>query len=678
MERGKSIMPAQTPSQNPAAAAPASSPDAGYYDQYWQGRLGFQPRDWLDPELARWIAALAQAGRSLLDVGCGDGSRYARELIQAGVELHGVDVSPAAAEAAKKHGVKAVCASLSERLPFDSGSFDDAICLEVLQHLFDPEAAVREIFRVLRPGGRFLVTVPNVVNWKSRLVMLTSGQVRMGGSPLSVPPWRDPHIRWFSSATLRRLVQTVGFEPCGQSGLSTNFLSDVPLVRRVIRLPGMRPINAAAEALGRRFHSLLAGRCLMLGKKPCNACLPMSDLIFISMENWDEIWRRNQFVCAELARRHPEMKILFIGVPRNVWRHAASLDFKTLFHSPVTTVAGFDNITFSRPLRAGLERIGWGVRMNQAITRRHVRQLATKLKMRRPILWLNPHWAVDMVGRMDESAVVYDITDDWISRDQPAWLADQTRRQDAELCRRADAVIVCSQKLEQIKRPLAGDKLHLIPNGVDADHYACVLQQSGPLPPDAAAWPRPVFGYTGTIHTDRLDVDLVEAVARRLQAGSLVFIGPNHLSPILRQRLESTGRVIFRDAVPYQDVPQYMRAFDVSIVPHRISEFVQSLQPIKLWEYLAAGKPIVATAVSGFRDFPELVRLAESADDFCRQLEAALREDGSLSARRQAVARANSWQSRVDAIETVLNGLGHPSALGQSSREEKCPIPART
>jgi glycosyltransferase involved in cell wall biosynthesis len=391
----------------------------------------------------------------------------------------------------------------------------------------------------------------------------------------------------------------------------------------------------------------------------------MPDLIFISMEDWDEVWRRNQFVCAELARRHPEMRILFIGVPRNVWRYAAQLDFKTLFNSPPIAVPGFPNITFSRPLRVGLERFRWGVLLNQAIARRHVRRLAGRLNIHRPVLWLNPHWAIDMVSRMNESAVVYDITDDWISRDQPQWLSEQTRQQDRELCSRADAVIVCSQRLEEIKQPLAAGKLHLIPNGVDADHYACVLQQSGRLPPDAAAWPRPVFGYTGTIHTDRLDIDLVESVARRLTAGSLVFIGPNHLSPAIRQRLTATGKVIFRDAAPYQDVPQYMRAFDVSIVPHRVSEFVQSLQPIKLWEYLAAGKPIVATEVSGFRDYPELVRLASGPEDFCRQLGLALSEDRSLAAKRQTVARANSWKARVDAIENVLNSLrpAIPTAL---------------
>jgi teichuronic acid biosynthesis glycosyltransferase TuaH len=381
----------------------------------------------------------------------------------------------------------------------------------------------------------------------------------------------------------------------------------------------------------------------------------MNDMIFISMENWDEQWRRNQFVCAELARRHPEMKILFLGVPRNVSRSLARFDFHTLLKSPVHHAPGFANITVTRALRVGLERFAWGARLNQAITRRHLARLAAQMGLHRPILWLNPHWAVHLVGTMDESAVIYDITDDWISRDQPPWLAEQVRQQDEALCRKAGAVIVCSQKLFEMKHPLAGERVHLIPNGVDADHYRTVLDSTDPLPPAAAAWPRPVFGYTGTIHADRLDVDLVHSVAKGLTAGTLVFIGPNHLSQQQQRTLTDTGRVVFHDAVPYSEIPQLMRAFDVCIVPHRISPFVESLQPIKLWEYLAAGKPIVATKVAGFRDYPQLVRLAAGPDDFRRQLAAAVSEPDHSASQRQAVARANSWRARVDAVERLLS-----------------------
>ena len=138
-----------------------------------------------------------------------------------------------------------------------------------------------------------------------------------------------------------------------------------------------------------------------------------------------------QSVCLRrTARRHPGARILFLGVARNLTRHLAGLDFGPLIHSPVFTVPGLPNITVSLPCGSAGNAGAGAHNSNEAIVRRHVRKLARRLGMSRPILWLNPHSAVHLVGQMDESAVVYDITDDWISRPQPDWLAQQTRRQD--------------------------------------------------------------------------------------------------------------------------------------------------------------------------------------------------------------------------------------------------------
>jgi len=257
------------------------------------------------------------------------------------------------------------------------------------------------------------------------------------------------------------------------------------------------------------------------------------------------------------------------------------------------------------------------------------------------------------VGRMDESSVIYDITDDWMSLTQAPALIERIRVQDSELCRRADAVIVCSQRLFEMKQPLARN-LHLIPNGVDAAHYAAVLHGAGPLPPAAAAWEKPVLGYTGTIHAERVDLNLVEEVARKLTKGSIVLIGPNHLDAAAQARLKSTGRVHFAGAMPYAELPQYMRAFDVCITPHRVTAFTESLNPIKLWEYMAAGKPIVSTDIAGFRDYPSLVRIARDADSFLDAVREALAEDPKTAALRQSQAAGHSWEQRLDAIEAII------------------------
>jgi GT2 family glycosyltransferase/glycosyltransferase involved in cell wall biosynthesis len=385
------------------------------------------------------------------------------------------------------------------------------------------------------------------------------------------------------------------------------------------------------------------------------------DLIFVSMENWDDVWRRNQFVCAELARRYPQMKILFVGLPKNVSHALRHGQLSELRRATTYRAPDFDSITITHPPKLFPDSIVLGRRLNELTFRRHVSRVARDLGIRSPILWLNPHSAVHMVGRMGEAAVIYDVTDDWASLTQSPRLTERIRRQDAELCQRADDVIVCSKRLAEMKEPFAR-RLRLIPNGVDNGHYAQVLDVAAPLLPMARQWPKPVFGYTGTIHPDRIDVDLVEAVARRLTAGSIVLVGPNHLSARDRERLDACGNVFMPGPVPYAQIPDVMRAFDVCITPHRQTPFTESLNPIKLWEYLAAGKPIVSTPVAGFRDYPQLVELATGSDDFVAAMHRALREDLTKVDGRRAEAARNSWSSRVDAIVDVFKSLGEPAS----------------
>jgi len=377
------------------------------------------------------------------------------------------------------------------------------------------------------------------------------------------------------------------------------------------------------------------------------------ELIFVSLENWDDVWRRNQFVCGQIARRFPNCKILFVGNARDVsnqLRRGQTADLRV----PATwQVPDYPNIHVTRPLKFLPNTIPAARRINEGMFRRHVQRTAHRLGFRRPILWLNPHSAVHMVGKMGEDRTIYDITDDWITLTQSEALTRLIIEQDRELCRVADAVIVCSQKLYDLKKELA-QNLHLIPNGVDAEHYRCVLEGTGPLPEETAAWPHPIYGYTGTIHPDRVDVDLVEGMAQRLTQGCFALVGPFFLPDADRDRLLATGKVFFTGPIPYARLPQFMRAFDVSITPHRVTPFTESLNPIKLWEYLAGGKPIVATNVAGFRDFPQFVQIAQSEKEFLHALQEAQHEASSLPEARRAEARKHSWDARVEQILEVV------------------------
>jgi len=392
------------------------------------------------------------------------------------------------------------------------------------------------------------------------------------------------------------------------------------------------------------------------GAMPANRIgngVKMRDLIFVSLEDWDDVWRRNQFLCAALARRFPEIKILFVGLPRNVSNDLRRGNLRALRNEATTRLADFPNITVTHALKLLPDSITAGRLINQAMARNHVWQTAAKLGMRNPLLWLNPHSAVHMAGTMNERAVIYDITDDWAMA--PSF-SERDRKliveQDRALCERADLVIVCSESLEASRRGRCKDLL-LLKNGVDNEQYAGI-----PDSPQRGKWPGPVFGYTGTIHGDRFDVDLVAALAAAFPEGSVVLVGPDHLKANERGKLAAYRNVHITGPVAYAQIPAVMSHFDVCIVPHVETKFTNSLNPLKLWEYLASGKPVVSTNVAGFNSYPQFCRIASGVDAFAQACREALEEGGSRRAGRRAEARKHGWEQRVDALIGTLLSKG--------------------
>jgi glycosyltransferase involved in cell wall biosynthesis len=322
----------------------------------------------------------------------------------------------------------------------------------------------------------------------------------------------------------------------------------------------------------------------------------MNDLIFVSMENWDDVWRRNQFLCATLATRFPAMKILFVGLPVNVSHHVRHGSLGKLRGPMQWTVPGYPNITVTHSLKLLPDSIQTTRKVNEWVARSGIRRTVRALRMRDPILWLNPHAAVHMAGALGERSVVYDITDDWTLMPYltPAE-RKVTQEQDHLLAARADLVIVCSEALERSRRDRCR-RIMLLPNGVEAKRYEDVC-----TPPAARVWPQPVFGYTGTMHQDRTDAQIILDLARAFPQGSVVLVGPDHWNDQQRKLLKTQKNVFMPGPVPYRKIPETMAQFDVCIVPHVETHFTDSLNPLKLWEYLAAGTPIVSTNVAATR-----------------------------------------------------------------------------
>jgi SAM-dependent methyltransferase len=228
-----------------------------YYDRYWSDD-GFQPVGGdLNPPLRALLERSIQPGARCLDVGCGDGRTVGPWLLEQGCRYVGVDVSEAAVGQATAAGLDARRIEDASVLPFEDGSFDAGLIIEVLEHLFAPHLAVAELHRVLRPGGVLVATVPNVSYWRRRLDLALLGRWNPFGDDLSVEqPWRDPHVRFFNLGSMDRMLRQAGFVSVATQGQGGAVLRDLPLVRRF----GSGRPSAAYAAAERLLPSLLGLR----------------------------------------------------------------------------------------------------------------------------------------------------------------------------------------------------------------------------------------------------------------------------------------------------------------------------------------------------------------------------------------------------------------------------------
>jgi predicted SAM-dependent methyltransferase len=138
------------------------------------------------------------------------------------------------------------------------------LAVEVLEHLFEPLKAAEEFYRVLKPGGVLFVSLPNVAYWRRRLELLLLGRFDPLGDDLSVEqPWRDPHVRFFTPRTLRRMLSSVGFmvDVHGYAGAA---LADIPKIGRVLN-GRQSPMYRWAQA---RMPNLLGRRIYAVAVKP--------------------------------------------------------------------------------------------------------------------------------------------------------------------------------------------------------------------------------------------------------------------------------------------------------------------------------------------------------------------------------------------------------------------------
>ncbi len=245
-----------------------------------------------------------------------------------------------------------------------------------------------------------------------------------------------------------------------------------------------------------------------------------------------------------------------------------------------------------------------------------------------------PFWA-PIVRQVPNTVVLYDCMDAYASFGNAGRPARELER---ELVTSADLVVCSSRHLQSVMEGY-GRQSVLVRNGVDAAHFE--------KRPRTLAFERkrPTVGYWGAT-AEWTDIELLIYAARQLPEADFVLIG--EVIRIDVSELASLPNVRMTGEVPYSELPAYLHAFDVCILPYRICEYALASDPMKVWEYLSAGKPVVAVRFPEIERLDSLITLTSTRDEFVDGIRRGLAERNSeLRRSRVAYARENTWQARA-------------------------------
>jgi len=290
-------------------------------------------------------------------------------------------------------------------------------------------------------------------------------------------------------------------------------------------------------------------------------------------------------------------------------------------------------------------------RLSESMLGRYISKAAALYDLRPTMLWLWHPFHSWLLRRWPDTASCYLIYDELHLFPQNAPIARLLSRCDEKLCQAAD-VVVTSSASQYARRKTLGN-VHLLTNGCDFDLHV-KAREPGPTPAELEGLPRPIIGFIG--HLDfRVDVNLLVAIARLRPDWSLAIIGRIRETAPALTKLKSCRNVLLVDAVPPGRVPDYNRAIDVAVIPYRITAATSAMFPMKVYEHLAAGMPVVATHLPELAALGDLISIASDARSFVEAIERELAaNDAAKVSRRVAAAKANSWSAKAEALSQIL------------------------
>lgn len=301
---------------------------------------------------------------------------------------------------------------------------------------------------------------------------------------------------------------------------------------------------------------------------------------------------------------------------------------------------------------------------NNQIILRTIRQVIQDHKLKNFIYLncFNPYFAGYLPKSFGAKLSIYTCIDDMT---QEEYTAKHGARLEEEAIRRSDLAFVTSQNLLRLKKHL-NPNTYVLNNAVDISIFEKALQGPLPRPKELEGVTGKIIGFTGNINEYRLNYPLFKKIAEKHPDKTLVMVGPLNSEDYRHHGLDAMPNVILTGGKHIRELPAFLQHFDVAIIPFLKNKLTESIYPLKINEYLAAGKPVVATDFSeDIKGFGDDVYLASNEEDFVSLIGRAIAEDGrERVAHRVATAKQNTWTERVRQFWEIVDPYLEPVKAG--------------
>jgi glycosyltransferase involved in cell wall biosynthesis len=383
------------------------------------------------------------------------------------------------------------------------------------------------------------------------------------------------------------------------------------------------------------------------------------DIVCVGFADWDtELWTNQHHLLSRLARDNQVLFVESLGLRRP---QLAGRDLARIWRRLRRGLAGpraSDGLHVLSPLVLPLHRSRVARALNARLLPALVGRAARRLGMREPILWAYVPQAEALIDVLKPSLIVYHCVDDIAAQeriDTASFRAAETR-----FAARADLVLASAPALAARLRTISDNVLDA-PNVADTELFARALEPSPParLDPAMAALGAPRIVFTGAIVSIKLDFALLVELARLRPAWSFALVGPvgpgDPRTDVSALAAEPNIHLLGRRA--YDELPDVLRAADAGLIPYSRNELTESIFPMKVYEYLAAGLPVIATPLPALAGVAGVLK-GKDTREMAELLDRALADDSpERRAERSRDAAAHSWDRRLEEIAAAIDVL---------------------